>query len=797
MNAAIEGRITHVNGNVIQGWAFNPRAPQTRWIVAIYSHDQLLGLAQANAFHAQAPGDGQHGFSLLLDDAQLDAAHTLELCIANHPDNTLDQLTLPSHNIDTGHGDTSAHVTWQPGLLLSGWLVESSAPHQPLDVTVYARGNPIAKATPTRWINHQGTQVQAGFQLSLPFWLANGECHTLQVIDSRGRELTGSPLTVQEYSSGLNAWLNTLVPTLPSATQTLITQQLKRYERWLPRAVGLDEYPQWLKAFAADIDTKAPTQAEKNMPTLGILWLGHAPKSVLETLSKLPGITLTHAVASSTAQQHSDTYQAILAELTATCSVVTQLHGDDRLDPAALQQAWHTLATTPHAQLVYTDFDMPGATPEAPRLPALLPAYDPERQWAQDYIGGGVCLVRSALLQQAEHPATHPAEFSHAALDALRRANHPDTSVYHLPLIARHRAEPWPQASVEQAERLQARLARQAPLAQLSINADYPALYRVTRSLDHWPDVTLVIPTRDALALLKRCVDTIAELTDYPGCVTLLVVNNHSQTPETIDYLAQLQKRPPQPMGRGKEQEVAGKGQLHFDVLDYPHPFNYASINNAAVEHAQSELVGLVNNDIEALDAGWLCTMAAQLMRSGIGAVGAKLLWPNGMVQHGGVIGGQYGGLAGHVGNTWHDDDAGYLGMNQFTQRFSMVTAACLLLRKTDYQAVGGLNAREFPVGFNDVDLCLKLRRRGLNVVWTPNARLIHAESATRGTDEAPEKAARAQREMRALRERWGTALLNDPAYHPGLALDVYTAPFTGLALPPRSRRARSNQLPL
>jgi GT2 family glycosyltransferase len=167
------------------------------------------------------------------------------------------------------------------------------------------------------------------------------------------------------------------------------------------------------------------------------------------------------------------------------------------------------------------------------------------------------------------------------------------------------------------------------------------------------------------------------------------------------------------------------------------------------------------------------------------------------MVQHGGVIGGQYGGLAGHVGNHWHSDDPGYLFMNHLTQRFSAVTAACLLLRKTDYTAVNGLNPRAFPVAFNDVDLCLKLRRRGLSVVWTPNARLIHAESATRGKDDAPEKAARAQREMAMLREHWGNALLNDPAYNPNLALDVHTPPFTALALPPRTGTARTNALKL
>lgn len=133
--------------------------------------------------------------------------------------------------------------------------------------------------------------------------------------------------------------------------------------------------------------------------------------------------------------------------------------------------------------------------------------------------------------------------------------------------------------------------------------------------------------------------------------------------------------------------------------------------------------------------------------------------------------------------------------MNHLTQRFSAVTAACLLLRRADYHAVGGLDERAFPVAFNDVDLCLKLRRLGLNILWTPEAQLIHAESATRGKDEAPEKAARAQREMANLRNRWSNALLTDPAYNPNLGLDIAAAPYTTLALPPRSRNARTNAL--
>tara|TARA_R110001599_G_scaffold60939_3_gene169259 strand:+ start:22329 stop:24677 length:2349 start_codon:yes stop_codon:yes gene_type:complete len=773
----LRGTLTTYAGNMVQGWVHSHTEPERQWAVALYDGSQLLALAHANAFHPQAPGSGLHGFSIALGDAQWHQATALTLCLANAPEHVLDQVTLTPAST-TLHTPESSRVQWQPGLMLSGWMVEPSAPQQPLTLLVRERGKLLAEATPKHWLTYDQQQVKGAFNLTLPFSLADGEPHTLTVTDHLGRELSGSPLTVQEWPNGLNDWIRTLAPQLPAATKALLARQLDRYERWLPRAAGLASYPEWLHA------TETPNTARTSKGCIGIVWLGAAPKQP----AKVSGLTLQHRSADTATQENPSAYQALLQQLAQQTDAVLQLHEGDTFSPQALQQAWQALATTPAAQLVYSDFDIPPAEEGQPALPALLPAWDPERQWAQDIVGGGLCLVRSQALLNSEHytAAQHPEEFSYAALEAIN-AFSDETSVLHLPLIGRHRRQPWPTTSQAQLERLQPRLARQDAHATLSLHATLP-VYHYRRQLTQAPSITLVVPTRDALSLLKRCVDTIAEHTDYPGEVTLLVVNNGSTQPETLEYFATLRRQPAQPLGQG---------QLHTEVLDYPHPFNYAAINNAAVEHASTELIALVNNDIEALHPAWLCEMTALLQRTGTGAVGAKLLWPNGMVQHGGVIGGQYGGLAGHVGNHWHEDDHGYLYMNHLTQRFSMVTAACLLLRKADYLAVGGLNPRDYPVGFNDVDLCLKLRRRGLSVVWTPNARLIHAESATRGKDEAPEKAARAQREMTMLRERWGNALYNDPAYNPNLALDVYTAPFTGLALPPRNRTARTNALKL
>ena len=182
--------------------------------------------------------------------------------------------------------------------------------------------------------------------------------------------------------------------------------------------------------------------------------------------------------------------------------------------------------------------------------------------------------------------------------------------------------------------------------------------------------------------------------------------------------------------------------------------------------------------------------MVAQALRPGVGAVGAKLLWPNMMVQHGGVVVG-VNGLAAHTGNSLEQRDAGYLGTNQITRRQSAVTAACLLLRKSVFDSVGGLNERAYPVAFNDVDLCLKIQQQGLHVLWCASARLIHAESASRGKDLSPEKMARATREQNHFRSTWSSPEKSDPYYHPNLSIDYLSGPYGGLAFPPRDVATR------
>ncbi len=792
-SAAWRGRITALHGNLLEGWAMNAADPHRRAVVAVHGDGRLFSLAQAEQFHPEAPGDGSYGFRLMLSDAQLEGARCLSLTLANHAE-VLDSLSLPAQR-PAQHTGATSRVQWQPGLVLRGWLVNAECPTHPLSVYAYEGERLLASATPTQWLNVHGRQVEAGFSLTLPLSLADGQPHTLVIEDSQGRELAGSPITLREWPQGLSHWLDQLAPALPKHTQALLCAQLERYERLLPRAVGLAFYGAWREAFPAEPAMPFAPRAAKGA-CLAILWLGGTPAKPPRSKT----LTLHHVDLPD--PDDATAYRNALAQACVAGEVVTQLHRDDTLAPQALELAYAALQQSDGqrehaADVLYSDFDAPPAGAGGPRRPALLPAWDPDRQWGQDIVGSGLCLVRAERLAQAEYPPSCPHDFSYAALESAGAFNSEAGAqrVRHLPQLLRQRAEPWPAVIHDEAlAGRRARLQRQDPLAWLERHPQQPAVLRLQRRLDTWPDVTLIIPTRDALALLRRCIETILATTDYPGRVRLLVVDNDSRDPETLAWLVEQQARGERPLvapaGQGGQ-----LGRAVVDVLHWPHPFNYAAINNAAVAASDTEVIGLVNNDIEALHPEWLQRMVALLMREATGAVGAKLLWPNGMVQHGGVIGGQYGGLAGHVGNTWHTDDPGYLDMNHLTQRFSAVTAACLLLRRADYLAVGGLDERDFPVAFNDVDLCLKLRARGKAVVWTPEARLIHAESATRGKDESPEKAARAQREMDNLRRHWGNALDADPAYNPNLGLDTASAPYTSLALPPRPRKARSHQL--
>jgi GT2 family glycosyltransferase len=205
-------------------------------------------------------------------------------------------------------------------------------------------------------------------------------------------------------------------------------------------------------------------------------------------------------------------------------------------------------------------------------------------------------------------------------------------------------------------------------------------------------------------------------------------------------------------------------------VLRDDQPFNYSRLNNRAAREVATPIIGLLNDDIEVVDGDWLREMVSQACRPGIGAVGARLWYPHGALQHGGLVLG-LGGVAGTAHKGLSRGERGYMDRGVLQQSFSAVTGACLIIRKSIFEEVGGLD-ETLAVAFNDVDFCLRVRSRGYRNVWTPYAELVHHESATRGLEDTPAKRKRFLSEAIIMRKRWGHALLSDPAYNPNLTLD-------------------------
>src|ERR1019366_38317 len=220
---------------------------------------------------------------------------------------------------------------------------------------------------------------------------------------------------------------------------------------------------------------------------------------------------------------------------------------------------------------------------------------------------------------------------------------------------------------------------------------------------------------------------------------------------ETI--IAATQSDYPATMASLKE---IGRGAApRLRVLPFPEPFNFSALNNRAVREAHGEVIGFLNNDVEAIAPGWLAEMVSHAALPGIGAVGAMLYYPLNTVQHAGVILG-LGGVAGHPFKEFPRGDQGQKNRLRLVQNYSAVTAACLVIMKERFLEVGGFNERDLPIAFNDVDLCCKLIKAGYRNLWTPHAEFYHHESATRGVEDTPEKKARFQSEIDYMMNTWG-----------------------------------------
>jgi GT2 family glycosyltransferase len=263
------------------------------------------------------------------------------------------------------------------------------------------------------------------------------------------------------------------------------------------------------------------------------------------------------------------------------------------------------------------------------------------------------------------------------------------------------------------------------------------------------PLATIIIPTRDKIELLRACVESIFEKTDY-AAYEIIIVDNGSRENATLAYLEQLTRDP------------------NVRVIRSDAEYNFSALNNLAVRAAAGSFVLLLNNDTEVISPEWLSELMRQAVREEVGAVGAKLLYEDDSIQHAGVVVGM-GEAAGHAHRFLASHDPGYFWQAHVAQFVTANTAACLLVRRDKFEAVGGLDEEGLAIAYNDVDLCLKLERAGWRNVYTPHALLYHHESKSRGNDLSPEHRDRYMRELKVFQERWGTRTYLDPQHSPNL----------------------------
>lgn len=267
------------------------------------------------------------------------------------------------------------------------------------------------------------------------------------------------------------------------------------------------------------------------------------------------------------------------------------------------------------------------------------------------------------------------------------------------------------------------------------------------RTEEAWPSVSIIIPTRDQTQLLESCLKSIGRR-DYPGDVELIIVDNDSAELETKMLFDRL------------------KRDGEAEIVSFPGEFNFAAMMNDAARRATGEYLCFLNNDIEALDGDWLRHLVREAIAPKVGAVGARLLYPDGTIQHVGVAIG-IGGGAGHVEKGASPDDLWLANWHNATRRVSALTAACMVVNRCKFRTVGGMDEQNFAVDFNDVDLCLKLESHGLINIIVPKATLMHHESKSRGTVRTPAQQRRFERELAALRGRWNTMDYRDPWHSP------------------------------
>lgn len=445
----------------------------------------------------------------------------------------------------------------------------------------------------------------------------------------------------------------------------------------------------------------------------------------------------------------------------ATGEFVALLDNDDELAINAFYEVVKVLNENPELDLIYSDedkIDMDGNRSE----PAFKPDWSPDLLLGTNYISHLGVYRRSILEEIGGFRKGYEGSQDY---DLVLRFTEKTTKerIKHIPKVLYYWRMLPTSTAVDQGSKgyaFEAGLrAVQDALVRRGINgrATHGAangLYDVYYDIKSDKLVSIIIPTKNGYKDVQRCVSSIIEKTTYQN-YEIIMADNGSTDPKMHELYAEFEQQLP--------------GRFFVESIDIP--FNFSTINNRAAKKAHGEYLLFLNNDTEVITENWLTLMVSFAQQERIGCVGAKLLYPNNTVQHAGVILG-LGGVAGHGHYGYPHGDLGYFGRLAINVNYSAVTAACLLMKKADFDAVGGFE-KAFTVAFNDVDLCLKVQALGRDNVWLHEAELYHFESQTRGYDDKGKKKKRFEQEKVMMEEKWGPLIENDPFYNPNLTRDI------------------------
>lgn len=433
---------------------------------------------------------------------------------------------------------------------------------------------------------------------------------------------------------------------------------------------------------------------------------------------------------------------------------------DDLLPCFALFEVVKAINKNPNVEFIYSDEDILDSKYER-KNPFFKPDFSPDTLRSYNYICH-LSVFKSTLIKKIGKFRT---EFDGAQdYDMILRATESAKLIVHIPKILYHwRAHENSTSQNTESKSyafIAGKRAVEAQLKRLNIKGnvemlDTPGTYKVNYEIINKPLVSIIIPNKDSIEDLNKCISSILKST-YTN-YEIIIVENNSENKETFNFYEKIEKE-----------------YKNIHVFNYDKKgFNFSKINNFGRKFAKGDYLLLLNNDIEIINENWLEEMIGICQQENVGIVGAKLLYSDNTVQHAGVVIG-VGGVAGHIHKNINDSDPGYFSRAVIINNFSAVTAACLLVKARIFDEVGGLD-ETLEVAFNDVDFCMKVREKGYTVVYTPFAKLYHFESKSRGNDDTPEKEKRFLREINIFKEKWGDELeKGDPYFNKNFRLDDY-----------------------